>query len=161
MKIAECMTRDVSTVRPGQSIQEAAQLMADLDTGVLPVQDGDRLVGMITDRDIVVRALCSGKAPGSPVADAMTREVKYCYEDEGVEQVARFMGDLQVRRLPVLSRDKRLVGIVTLGDLAGAAGRDDVIGETLADISRTGGLHSQSQDRSPAPRARPGDSARH
>lgn len=143
MKVIDCMTRDVRVVAPDQSIREAARLMAEMDLGVLPVGENDRLVGMITDRDIAVRAVCAGKSPETPIADVMSREVRYCFEDEDVEQVARNMGELQVRRLPVMSRDKRLVGIVTLGDLSRRNENHDEVGEALAGISRAGGPHSQ------------------
>ena len=117
MKISDCMTRDVRVVNPKQTLQEAARLMADLDAGVLPVGEDDRLVGVITDRDIAVRAICAGKGPGTPVAEAMSPEVMYCFEDEDVEHVARNMDALLVRRLPAVNRDKRLVGIVSIEDI--------------------------------------------
>ena len=118
MQIADAMTHDVQVVNPGQTIADAAKMMADCDCGVLPVAENDRLVGMITDRDIVIRALAQGKMPDACIKDIMSSEVKYCFEDEDVRDVARNMGDLQVRRLPVVNRDKRLVGIVSLGDIA-------------------------------------------
>ena len=92
--------------------------MKDCDCGILPVAQGDRLIGMITDRDIAVRAVAEGMGPSSKVREAMTEEVKYCFEDEDVPQVCENMSDIQVRRLPVMDRNKRLVGIVSLGDLA-------------------------------------------
>ena len=118
MRVSEAMTRDVRIVRPDQSIREAAGLMADLDAGAIPVGENDRLVGMLTDRDIAVRAVAQGKGPDTPVREAMTSEVKYCFEDEDCAAVAQNMGDLQIRRLPVVNRDKRLVGILSLGDLS-------------------------------------------
>lgn len=145
MKISDCMTRKVRVIEPDMTLRDAARLMADLDAGVLPVGDGDRLVGVLTDRDIAIRAIAAGKGPDTRVADAMSREVKYCYEDEDVEHVARNMGDLQVRRLPVMNREKRLVGIVTLGDIACSQRTDtECVGEALGSISRPGGIHSQS-----------------
>lgn len=144
MKVMDCMTRDVRVVAPDQSIREAARLMADLDLGVLPVGEQDRLVGMITDRDIAVRAVCAGRSPDTPISEVMSREVRYCFEDEDVEHVVRTMGELQVRRLPVMSRDKRLVGIVTLGDLSQRDENRDEVGEALGSISRSGGEHSQT-----------------
>jgi CBS domain-containing protein len=93
-------------------------MMADCDCGVLPVGENDRLVGMITDRDIVVRALAQGMGGDTKIREVMSEDVKYCFEEDDVSDVARNMGDLQVRRLPVVNRDKRLVGIVTLGDIA-------------------------------------------
>jgi CBS domain-containing protein len=118
MKVSEAMTTDVQTVRPDQTIQEAARLMADLDAGIVPVGENDRLIGMLTDRDIAVRAVAEGKGPDTPVREAMTSEVRYCYDDEDCAAVAQNMGGLQIRRLPVVNRDKRLVGIVSLGDLS-------------------------------------------
>jgi CBS domain-containing protein len=117
--------------------------MSDVDAGVLPVGENDRLVGMITDRDIAVRAVAQGKGPDTPVREVMTADVKYCFEDEATDQVARNMGDQQVRRLPVVNRDKRLVGILSLGDLAVMQGGQPA-GEALTDISRPGGEHSQT-----------------
>ena len=99
MKISECMTRDVETVKPDQAIQEAAQFMLRSDAGAMPVCDGDRLVGMVTDRDIAVRAVAEGRGPDTPVREAMTDHIDYCYEDDEIETVAMRMSDLQVRRL--------------------------------------------------------------
>jgi len=113
MQVSEAMTSQVTVATPDQSIQEAARLM-QIDSGFLPVGEDDRLVGMITDRDIAVRAIADGKGPDTPVRDVMTRDVKYCFEDEDVAEVARNMGDEQVRRLPVVNRDKRLVGVSCL-----------------------------------------------
>lgn len=145
MKVSDCMTRKVRVIEPDMSLREAARLMADLDAGVLPVGQNDRLVGMLTDRDIAIRAIGAGKGPDTRVADIMSAEVKYCFEDEDIDHVARNMGDLQVRRLPVMNRDKRLVGIVALGDIAAHRRTDsEVVGEALGSISRQGGTHSQS-----------------
>jgi CBS domain-containing protein len=139
MKVSEVMTRDVRVANPEQSIREAAQLMAELDAGVLPVGADDRLVGMITDRDIAVRGVARGKAPDTPVREVMTADVKYCFDDEEVDHVARNMADIQVRRLPVVNRDRRLVGIIAIADLA--ANEDArVVGEAVSGISEpTGG----------------------
>ncbi|TJV40187.1 MAG: CBS domain-containing protein, partial [Mesorhizobium sp.] len=104
--------------------------------------DHDRLVGMITDRDIAIRGVALGKGPDTKVRDVMSPEVKYCFDDEDVEHVLENMGDLQVRRLPVLNRDKRLVGIISLGDLS-TNGEAAEAGESLSDISKPGGEHSQ------------------
>jgi len=147
MKVREAMTRDVRLVKPEQPISEAAKLMADLDIGALPVEENDRLVGMITDRDIAVRAVAAGRGADTPIGEVMTREVKYCYEDQTVDEVTQNMGELRVRRLPVLNRDKRLVGILSLGDLAIDESARDEAGEALGGISRPGGQHSQSQKR--------------
>jgi len=144
MKVSEVMSHQVELASPSDSIQRAAQLMARIDAGVLPVGDGDRLVGMITDRDIAIRGVGEGRSPtDTPVNEVMTREVKYCFEDDDVGKVAQNMAELQIRRLPVLSRDKRLTGIVSLGDIA----RDHEPGQTgstLHHISRKGGQHTQS-----------------
>jgi CBS domain-containing protein len=137
------MTRDVCIANPDQSICEAACLMAQADAGAIPVGENDRLVGMITDRDIAVRAVAAGKGPNTPVREVMTTEVKYCFEDETLDHVAKNMAELRVRRLPVLNRDKRLVGIVSLGDVA-LTERKQVAGEAVAGVSRHGGPHSQS-----------------
>lgn len=143
MKISNCMTNDVQIASPDQSIREVAQAMAQLDAGSMPVGDNDRLVGMITDRDIAVRGIALGKGPDAKVRDVMSSDVKYCFDDEEVDDVLQNMGDLQVRRLPVLNRDKRLVGIISLGDLA-TNGETAEAGEALSGISKPGGQHSQA-----------------
>lgn len=143
MKIKQCMTPEVKVVEPEMSIRDAARIMAETDTGSLPVGENDRLVGMITDRDIAVRAVATGMSPDTTIREVMSRDVRYCYDDESVEHVAKNMGDIQVRRLPVLNREQRLVGIVVLGDLA-ACGADKVVGEALGGICRPSGLHTQS-----------------
>jgi CBS domain-containing protein len=143
MKIRECMTSDVQIANPDQSIQDAARAMARLDAGVMPVGENDRLVGMITDRDIAVRGVAQGKGPNTSIRDVMSLDVKYCFEDDDVEDVLHKMGDIQLRRLPVLNREKRLVGIVSLGDLAGNGAAADT-GEALSGISQPGGEHSQT-----------------
>jgi CBS domain-containing protein len=147
MKVREAMTRDVRLVKPDQPIREAAKLMGELDIGALPVEENDRLVGMITDRDIAVRAVAAGRGADTPIRDVMSGEIKYCYEDQTVDEVTQNMGELRIRRLPVLNRDKRLVGILSLGDLAIDEGARDEAGEALGGISRPGGQHSQSPGR--------------
>jgi CBS domain-containing protein len=143
MKVNEAMSRDVRIASPEETVQKAAQTMASLDTGVLPVGEKDHLVGMITDRDIAIRGIAKGKGPEAKVRDVMTEDVKYCFDDQEVEEVARNMADIQVRRLPVLNRDKRLVGILSLGDIA--ISRDSAkAGEALRGISRPGGEHTQT-----------------
>jgi CBS domain-containing protein len=143
MRVSEAMTRDVRVARPDQTIQDAAKMMSDVDAGVLPVGENDQLVGMITDRDIAIRGIAQGKGPDTPVREVMTADVKYCFEDEDTDQVARNMADQQVRRLPVVNRDKRLVGILSLGDLAVMQGGQPA-GEALTGISQPGGEHSQT-----------------
>jgi len=146
MKVSEAMTPDVQIASPNQSIQEAAKMMAAIDAGVLPVGDNDRLVGMITDRDIVVRAVAKGLSPSTKIRDVMSNgSVMYCFEDEEVEEVAHNMADIKVRRLPVLNRKKRLVGIVSLGDIA-MTDSPDCAGETMCAIAEPGGPHSQASD---------------
>lgn len=147
MKIRDAMTRDVRMVQPDQTIREAARLMAELDIGALPVSDNDRLIGMLTDRDIAVRAVAEGRGTDTKVRDVMTNEVKYCYDDQDVDEVSRNMGEQRLRRLPVVNRAKRLVGILSLGDLALDEEAQDEAAEALCGISRPGGEHSQSSQR--------------
>lgn len=142
MKISEVMTRDVRVVAPNQTIQEAARLMGELDIGALPVADNEKLVGMITDRDIAVRAVGQSRGPQTPIAEAMSQDIKYCFEDQTTDEVTANMADIRVRRLPVVDRNKRLVGILSLGDLAHADTPD--AGKALKGISQPGGQHSQS-----------------
>ena len=145
MKVSKFMTRDVRLVTPTQSIRDAARMMAELDAGSLPVQQDDRLVGMVTDRDIAVRAVAHGKSPDTPVGEVMSREVLYCFDDQEVKEVARNMGEVKVRRLPVVNRDKRLVGIISLGDLA-LNEEPELTGSAVTNISKHGGRHSQATD---------------
>jgi CBS domain-containing protein len=145
MQVNEAMSTDVRLANPDQTIREAAAIMAEIDAGVLPVGDNDRLVGMITDRDIAVRGVAKGLKPDARVRDVMSKEVMYCFEDEDIDDVALNMAELKVRRLPVLNREKRLVGILSLGDIALADG-PDAAGEAICGISEPGGMHSQSAD---------------
>jgi len=119
-RIAEVMTRDVRSVSPHETVRRAAQLMDELNVGALPVCDGQKLVGMVTDRDITVRATAAGQAPDSAhVEDVMTDQVRWCFEDQTVDEVMQQMGDTQIRRVPVVDENTReLIGIVSLGDLA-------------------------------------------
>ena len=144
MRVSECMTREVQLADPNDTIADAAKAMARLDAGVLPVSENDRLVGMITDRDIAVRGVAMGKGPEAKVADVMNAEVKYCFDDQEIGEVLRNMGELQLRRMPVLNHDKRLVGIISLGDMAMANDQAQLTGDALCDISRPGGQHSQT-----------------
>jgi CBS domain-containing protein len=137
MQVNELMTRDVRIASPDQTLQEAARLMKELDTGVLPVGENDRLVGMITDRDIAIRGVAAGKEPSAPIRDVMSREVKYVYEDQEADEVSIVMSDLQVRRLPVVDRNKRLVGILSLGDLATSSRTQDEAGSALSGVSQS------------------------
>ena len=137
MKVSEVMTRGAECTRPDASLREAAGRMKALDVGSLPVcGDSDRLVGMLTDRDITVRAVADGQDPKTArVQDVMTPDIIYCFEDQDVREAARLMEQQQVRRLAVLNRDKRLVGIVSLGDLAVKAGDEQLSGEALEQVS--------------------------
>ncbi|WGR98567.1 CBS domain-containing protein [Bradyrhizobium sp. ISRA443] len=142
MKVSDAMTRDVQLCTPDSTLRDAAEAMGALAVGLLPVTDNDRLIGMISDRDIAVRGVGMGRGPDTRIGDIMTAEVKYCFEDEDIEQIAQNMGAIQVRRLPVLSRDKRLVGIIALGDIAQAHGNNGA-GMALSQISRPTGQHAQ------------------
>lgn len=140
MKISEAMSRDVRIASPDQTICEAAGIMSEIDAGALPVGENDRLIGMITDRDIAVRAVAQNRPPSAKVREVMSREVLYCFEDQELEEIAKNMSRAKVRRLPVVSREKRLVGIVSLGDLALAEGAATT-GQAVAGISKPGGSH--------------------
>jgi len=143
MNVSECMSRDVRIAAPDNTMQSAAQVMADIDAGFLPVSDGERLIGIITDRDIAIRGVAAGRPPETSVREVMSPEVRYCFDDDDTDAVLENMADIQVRRLPVVSRDKRLVGIVSITDLA-ANGEPGRSGETLSDIARPSAQHSQS-----------------
>jgi CBS domain-containing protein len=134
-QVADVMTRDVRVVAPSDSIQRAAQCMDELNVGVVPVCDGSKLLGMVTDRDITVRGVAAGKLADTPVTEVMSEHVRWCYEDQDIDEVMDEMRDAQIRRLPVINRDKKLVGIVSLGDLADRGSDDKRVGETLKDIS--------------------------
>ena len=135
MKVEEVMTRDVAVANPEQTLEQAARLMCELDIGALPVSDNERLVGMITDRDIAIRAVAQGKGPDAKVGEVMTPDIKYCYCDQDLEEVSDNMADIQLRRLPVLNHDKRLVGILALGDIA-TSSENECASEALSGISR-------------------------
>ena len=118
-KISEVMTRGVEVIRPAETLQRAAQRMDELNVGALPVCDGQKLVGMITDRDITVRATAAGMDPNATsVFEVMTEQTRWCTEEQSVDEVMKQMADVQIRRLPVLDGQRQLVGIVSLGDLA-------------------------------------------
>jgi CBS domain-containing protein len=137
MQLKDVMTPNPECIRPDATLQEAACKMRDLDVGPLPVRgDDDRLAGMITDRDIAVRAVAEGKDPKTtPVREVMTEDVVFGFEDQDVADAARVMEQKQIRRLVVLNRDKRLVGIVSLGDLAVETGARPTAGEVLREVS--------------------------
>lgn len=135
MQVSEVMTRKVTIASPSDSLRRAAELMDDIDAGVLLVGENDRLVGMVTDRDITLRAVGAGLSPEEcTVGEVMSPRVLYVYEDQTVEDAAQNMSELKVRRLPVLNRKKRLVGVVSLGDLA--LKKESSAGKALKNISR-------------------------
>ncbi|HYZ34887.1 MAG TPA: CBS domain-containing protein, partial [Crenalkalicoccus sp.] len=141
-RVADVMSRNVRTIGPDDTVQQAARIMAEEDTGALPVREGDRLIGMLTDRDIAVRVAAEGRDPArTKVRDVMTPDVRYVFEDEPIRHVAENMAEQQVRRLPVVNRDKRLVGIVSLGDIAGEHG--EAAGQALSGVARESGQHRQ------------------
>jgi len=145
MKISECMTANVETVSSEQPIRDAAQSMLRGDTGALPVCDGGTLKGMVTDRDIAVRAVAEGRGPDTPVRDVMTDDILFIYDDQEVEDAAMLMSDRQVRRLPVKSRDNdSLVGIVSLADVS-RSDQGEAASIALGGITDPGGEHNQSQ----------------
>ena len=141
MRVSECMSTDVKICAPDDTVQQAARTMREIDAGAIPVGENDRLVGMVTDRDIAIRAVADGRGPDTTVRDVMSKEIRFCFDDEDTEEVAEHMADLKIRRLPVLNRDKRLIGIISLGDLSLSDG--DASGEALSEISEPGGMHSQ------------------
>ena len=136
-QVSEVMTHGVRTLSPQDTMQRAARTMSDLNVGALPVCDGEKLVGMVTDRDITIRAIAAGKGPDTPVREVLSHQILYCFEDQELAHVAKTMGVAKIRRLPVLSRDKRLVGMLSLADVA----RHDAetASAALADICRRGG----------------------
>ena len=146
--IAEVMSRDVTSVSPDDTIRQAAEMMDDLDVGALPVTEGNRLMGMITDRDITIRATAAGLGPEeTQVTEVMTEDVCHCYEDQSVDEVMQDMRDIQIRRVPVVSRDQHtLIGIVSLADLTDPDAETDPeeTAETLRDISSPTGAGQSS-----------------
>lgn len=135
-QVADVMTRDVRVVQPEDTLQRAAQLMDELNVGVVPVCEGRKLVGMLTDRDITVRGVAAGKdAAVTPVSEVMSGSVRWCFDDQPLEDVLDEMRDTQIRRMPVLDRQQQLVGIVSLGDLAERGSSESSVGEALKDIS--------------------------
>jgi len=147
MKISEIMTPNPQVVTPDQPIQEAARRMLDADTGALPVGDGEKLLGMVTDRDITVRAVAEGRGPDTPVSEVMTGELLFAWDDQDADDVAIQMSEAQVRRMPVLSREgERLVGIVSIGDFTQLDDEGQAAEVALTGVSQPGGDHNQSQD---------------
>ena len=142
MKVSDVMTREVQTISPNQTAKEAASFMLSTDSGSIPVTDGERLVGMITDRDIAVRGVAKGNGPDTPVSELMTKDCITAREDDDVSTIASKMSEAQVRRLPVIDGDEKLCGIVSLGDLS-RDGDDQSASQALAGISQPGGQHQQ------------------
>ena len=142
MKISEVMTTNVETVTPNQTAQEAASFMLRANAGSIPVCDGQRVVGMITDRYIAVRGVAEGRGPDTPVADLMSDGIVCAHEDDEVQVVAKRMSEEQVRRMPVVDSEDRLVGIVSLGDLARETAGESAH-EALEGVSAPGGQHQQ------------------
>ncbi len=136
MKIKEIMTTEVECVSPDTTLKELADKMKNMDVGFFPICENDRLIGAATDRDIVIRGVAEGLDNESSVREVMSTEIYYAYEDENVEEVARKMQDRDVRRLLILNRDKRLAGVVSIGDLSQAKGKEKLVGETTRDITR-------------------------
>jgi CBS domain-containing protein len=138
MRLGEVMTRDVEVIGSNAPLKEAAAKMKTLDVGLIPVCEGDELKGTLTDRDITVRATAKGRNPSkTKVSDIMSKEeIAYCFEDQEIEETMSLMEARQIRRLPILNREKRLVGIVSLGDLAVHTGQNELLGETLKEVSR-------------------------
>lgn len=146
MKISEVMTPNPEVVTPEQPIQEAARRMLDADTGALPVGDGERLIGMVTDRDITVRAVAEGRGPDTPIREVMSEKLLFAWDDQDVDEVAIQMSDAQVRRMPILSRqEERLVGMVSIGDLV-QSNAGEAAGVAIAGVSEPGGEHNQSEE---------------
>lgn len=135
-QLKDLMSRDVKVIGPDMTIGEAAKKMRDGDFGMMPVGEDDRMIGTISDRDIAIRAVAEGKDGGTRVRDVMSEGIAWAYEDDSVEQAAKLMSERQVRRLPVVNRDKRLVGIVALGDFAVEISELRPAAEALAEISK-------------------------
>jgi CBS domain-containing protein len=142
MKVSEVMTTEVETISSEQTAREAASFMLRADAGSIPVCEGDRVIGMITDRDIAVRGVAEGRGPDTPVSELMSDGIICAREDEDIETVAQRMSDEQVRRLPVLDAEERLIGIVSLGDLARET-RGETAHEALEGVSASGNQHQQ------------------
>lgn len=135
-QLKDLMSRDVKVISPDATLAEAAKKMRDGDFGMMPVGENDRMIGTISDRDIAIRAVAEGKDTGTKVRDVMSEGIAWAYEDDSVEQAAKIMSKHQVRRLPVVNRDKRLVGIVALGDFAVESSEIRPAAEALSEISQ-------------------------
>jgi CBS domain-containing protein len=143
MKVSECMTPRAQVIGPHEPIANAARMMRDTEVGFLPIGENDQLVGILTDRDIVIRGVALDRGPDTPVREVMSKELLYCFDDDSLDDAAAKMSDAQVRRLPVLNREKRLIGVITLGDIAQATDDDGMrAGETLTKVTEAGGRHA-------------------
>jgi CBS domain-containing protein len=146
MRIAEIMTQDPEVVTSDFVLKDAALKMRELDVGMLPIKKDDRLVGMLTDRDITIRATAEGRDPTKThVHEVMTQEVVYCFEDQEVSEAAKLMQERQIRRLPILNREKGLIGIVSLGDVAVHSGEKSVVAETIKEVSEPAAPHRKTE----------------
>jgi len=136
MNVAEVMTRNPEVIRPDTIIKQAAETMKKLDVGLLPVCDGERLVGMLSDRDITIRGTAAGLDPAKTRAEQiMTREVAYCLDDKEIKEAVRIMEEKQIRRLPIVNHEKKLVGVVSLGDIAVRTGNQRLAGKVVREVS--------------------------
>jgi CBS domain-containing protein len=136
MQLRAIMTSEVEVIHPEDTLQQAAAKMRRLNIGSLPVCEGERLIGMLTDRDITVRAVAEGCNPTTTtIREAMTPDIAYCFDDQGIQDAIQIMERYQIRRLPILTRDKRLVGMVSLGDLAVSSDTPTQAGETLKHVA--------------------------
>lgn len=135
-QLTDLMSRDVKVISPEMTIQEAASQMREGDFGMLPVGENDRMIGSVTDRDIAIRAVAAGKDGSTKVREVMSEGIFWVFEDESVEAAAKIMSERQVRRLPVVDRNKRLVGIVALGDFAVESSEIKPAAEALSEISK-------------------------
>ncbi len=136
-QVSQVMTRGVRTLAPTETVMKAAQAMQELDAGVIPVCDGRKLVGMVTDRDIVLRGVAQGcVVDKAQLREVMSTDTQWCFEDQSLEEVSERMRDAQIRRVPVVDRDKQLVGMLSLGDIATRTHTEEETGETLEEISK-------------------------
>ena len=135
-KLKDLMSRDVQVISPDGTIKEAAQQMRKGNFGMMPVGENDRMIGTISDRDIAIRAVAEGKDPSTKVREVMSEGIVWAYEEDSVDDAAKLMGDRQIRRLPIVNADKRLVGIVALGDFAVVSSDIEAAGEALSEISK-------------------------
>jgi CBS domain-containing protein len=142
MRVSEAMTRDVCVCGPDERIRDCAAAMARNGIGVLPVAENNLLIGMVTDRDIAIRAIAAGKGPDTPVREVLSREVLYCFEDQDLEHVAKSMGLAKIRRVPVLTRDSRVAGILSLADVAQRS--PEAAADAVAKLSKPGAPHSHN-----------------